>query len=132
MFMGVLSTGRSAVFALRQDVGHTGPGLCRPDHALCSAIVLKAGQTEHVTIPTANGGQRKLILRVVKITSSITHSRKVALAAYQRVSHGGLCDLLLADPMLYHLGTGTLSSIPKSLCADYPQATPFSYLGSAS
>ena len=58
MFMGVMSDGRSAVFALHAGVGHTGPGLCRPDHVRCSAIVLKAGQTEHLSVPTANGGHQ--------------------------------------------------------------------------
>lgn len=133
MFMGVLSTGRSAVFALRQDVGHTGPGLCRPNHALCSAVVLKAGQTEHLTIPSAQTGgtPHSVILRVVKITSSITHSKQVALGAFERVSHAGVCDLLLADPMLYNLGTGTLTTMPREMCAKYPHAVPFSYFRTA-
>jgi hypothetical protein len=133
MFMGVLSTGRSAVFALRQDVGHTGPGLCRPNHTLCSALILKEGQTEQITIPatTSDGKPQNVILRVVKITGSITHSKQVALNAFERISHAGMCDLLLADPMLYNLGTGTLSTMPKSMCADYPHSVPFSYFRTA-
>ncbi|MGZ4243441.1 MAG: hypothetical protein ACXVSE_04035 [Solirubrobacteraceae bacterium] len=127
MFMGVMSNGGAAVFALRQGVGHTGPGWCHPDHALCSAIVLKAGQTEDLTIPGADGTLQKRMLRVVKITSSVTHSQKAALAAFDRVSHAGLCDLLLADPMLYHLDTGTYSNVPKTACVKYPKAVPFSY-----
>jgi hypothetical protein len=131
MFMGVMSDGRSAVFALRQAIGHTGPGLCRPDHDLCSAIVLKPGQTERLTIPTASGGERKVVLRVVSLTSSITHSQKVALDAFNRISHSGACDLLLSDPMLYNLETGTLSNVPKSICKGDPNATPFSYFRAA-
>jgi hypothetical protein len=127
MFMGVMADGRSVVFALRQGIGHTGPGLCRPNHDLCSAIVLKAGQTEHLSIPTASGGKRKVILRVVSIASNVTRSEKVALAAFNRISHSGACDLLLADPMLYNLETGTLSNVPKSICKGYPNAVPFSY-----
>lgn len=127
MFMGVMSNGRSAVFALRQAIGHTGPGLCRPDHDLCSAIVLKPGQTERLTIPTAAGGKQKVVLRVVALTSSITHSQKVALDAFNRISHSGACDLLLSDPMLYNLETGTLSNVPKSICKGYPNSVPFSY-----
>jgi hypothetical protein len=127
MFMGVMSNGRSAVFALRQAIGHTGPGLCRPNHDLCSAIVLKAGQTERLTIPTASGGEQKVVLRVVSLTSSITHSQKVALDAFDRISHSGACDLLLSDPMLYNLETGTLSNVPKSICKGDANAAPFSY-----
>ena len=127
MFMGVMSDGRSAVFAVRQAIGHTGPGLCRPDHDLCSAIVLKPGQTERLTIPTASGGKRKVVLRLVSLTSSITHSQKVALDAFNRISHPGACDLLLSDPMLYNLETGTLSNVPKSICKGDPNAAPFSY-----
>jgi hypothetical protein len=131
MFMGVMSNGRSAVFALRQGIGHTGPGLCRPDHDLCSAIVLKPGQTERLTIPTASGGQWKGVLRVVRLTSSITHSEKVAQDAFDRISHPGACDLLLSDPMLYNLETGTLSNVPKSICKGDPNAVPFSYFRTA-
>jgi hypothetical protein len=127
MFMGVMSNGHAAVFALRQGVGHTGPGWCHPNHDLCSAIVLKAGQTEDLTIPGPDRTVQKRVLRVVKIASSITHSEKLALAAFNRVSQSGLCDLLLADPMLYHLDTGTYSNVPKTACARYPKAVPFSY-----
>jgi hypothetical protein len=128
MFMGVMSDGRSAVFALRAGIGHTGPGLCRPDRAHCSAIVLKPGQTEHLSVATANGAHQQLILRVVKIASSITHSRKVALAAYHRVSAAGQCELDLANPVSYDSITGTISSVAKSACQHHPNAAPFAYL----
>ena len=128
MFQGVMSNGRAAVFALRQGVGHTGPGWCHPDHDLCSAIVLKPGQTEDLTIPGPDGTLQKRMLRVVRITSSITHSDTVARAPFKRLSPPGLCDLVLAEPLTYHLDTGTYSSIPKKdACAKYPDATPFSY-----
>jgi hypothetical protein len=131
MFMGVMSKGAAAVFALRQGVGHTGPGWCHPNHDLCSAIVLKAGQTEDLTIPGPDGTLQKKVLRVVRIASTITHSQKVALAAFNRVAQSGLCDLLLADPMLYHLDTGTYSNVPKTACVKYPKAVPFSYFRTA-
>jgi hypothetical protein len=131
MFEGVMSNGNAAVFALRQGVGHTGPGWCHPDHSTCSVIVLKPGQTEDLTIPGANGTVQTRMLRVVRITSRVTHSQKVALAAFHRVSPSGLCDLVLANPLLYHLDTGTYSNIPKEACAKYPDAVPFSYLRSA-
>lgn len=128
MFMGVMSDGRSAVFALHAGVGHTGPGLCRPDHVHCSAIVLKEGQTEHLSVPTTNGGHQDLVLRVVKISSSITHSRNVALDAYHRVSDAGQCELDLANPVSYDPVTGTISSVVKNACQKHPNAVPFAYL----
>ncbi len=131
MFMGVMSDGASAVFALHAGVGHTGPGLCRPDHAHCSAIVLKAGQTEHLSVPAANGSRTDLVLRVVKIASSITHSRTVALNAYHRVNNAGQCELDLANPVSYDPVTGTISSVAKSACQRHPDAVPFGYLVTA-
>lgn len=126
--MGVMADGKSAVFALHAGLGHTGPGLCRPDHLRCSAIVLKAGQTEHLSIPTANGGHQQIILRVVKIASSITHSHTAALAAYHRVSAAGQCELDLANPVSYDAVTGTISSVAKAACENHPNAVPFAFL----
>ncbi|MGH2896213.1 MAG: hypothetical protein ACRDPM_23495 [Solirubrobacteraceae bacterium] len=131
MFMGVMADGRSAVFALHAGIGHTGPGLCRPDHAHCSAIVLKAGQTEHLSVPSANGGHQALVLRVVKISSSVTHSRKVALDAYHRVNDAGQCELDLANPVSYDPGSGTISSVARAACQRHPDAVPFAYLVTA-
>jgi hypothetical protein len=127
MFMGVMSDGKSAVFALHAGIGHNGPGLCRPDHLRCSAIVLKAGQTEHLSIPSTRGSAQQLVLRVVKVASSITHSRKVALAAYHRVSDAGQCELDLANPVSYDPVTG-ISSVAKTACENHPDAVPFAYL----
>jgi hypothetical protein len=131
MFMGVMADGRSAVFALRAGIGHTGPGLCRPDHIRCSAIVLKAGETEHLSVLAANGVRHQMILRVVKVASSITHSRKVALAAYHRVNPAGQCELDLANPVSYDSVTGTISSVAKAACENHPNAIPFAYLVTA-
>jgi hypothetical protein len=131
MFMGVMSDGTSAVFALHAGISHSGPGLCRPDHEHCSAIVLKAGQTEHLSVPTTSGGHQDLVLRVVKIASSITHSRKVALAAYHRVSDAGQCELDLANPVSYDSVTGTISNVVKNACQQHPDAVPFAYLVTA-
>jgi hypothetical protein len=131
MFMGVMSDGASAVFALHAGIGHTGPGLCRPDHVRCSAIVLKAGQTEHLSVQTTNGGHQDLVLRVVKISSSITHSRRVALDAYHRVNAAGQCELDLANPVSYDPVRGTISSVVKNACQKHPNAVPFAYLVTA-
>jgi hypothetical protein len=131
MFMGVMAGGSEAVFALHAGIGHTGPGLCRPDHLRCSAILLKAGQTEHLTVSDANGAHKQLILRVVRVSSSVTHSRKVALAAYQRHSAVGLCELELADPVSYSATTGTISSVAKAACQNQPAAIAFSYIVAA-
>jgi hypothetical protein len=130
MFMGVMSNGGAAVFGLRQGVGHAGPGWCHPNHDVCSAIVLKPGQTEDLTIPGPDGTPQKRMLRVVRINSTVTHSQKTALAAFNRVSPSGLCDVVQADPMLYNLDTGTYSNLPKNACAKYPNAVPFSYFRS--
>lgn len=128
MFMGVMSDGQSAVFALHAGIVHTGPGLCRPDHTRCSAIVLKAGETEHLSVLAANGERHQVVLRVVKVASSITHSRSVALAAYHRVNAAGQCELDLANPVSYDSVTGTISSVAKAACENHPNAMPFAYL----
>ena len=128
MFLGVMKGGKQAVFALGTGLGHTGPGLCRPAHSRCSAILLQAGQTEHITVPVTGGTVKHVILRVVRITQQVTHSHKVALAAYQRYSAAGLCDLALADPVLYDLGTGTVSGMPKAVCQHQSKSVPFTPL----
>lgn len=125
MFMGVMSGGREAAFALASGVQHSGPGLCRPERAHCSAILLKAGQTEQITVATSDGGHQHLILRVAHIASSVTHSRKVALAAYQRHSAAGLCELVLANPVSYSPSKGTVSSVATAACQNQPAAVPF-------
>jgi hypothetical protein len=128
MFMGVMNGGKQAVFELGAGVQrHVGPGLCKPDHARCSTIVLEAGQTETITIATANGGHRDLKLRVVRIAGSITHSRTAALAAYERYSAAGLCELTLAYPDQYSLAHGTVTSVAKLACASQTSAVPFPY-----
>ncbi len=128
MFLGVMTGGKQAVFALKPGLGHTGPGLCRPAHTRCSAIILKRGQTEHLTIPVTGGTPKQVILRVVRITRTVTHSRTAALKAYLRYSTAGLCDLALADPVLYNLGTGTVTGIPKAVCAHQKSSVPFTPL----
>jgi hypothetical protein len=128
MFLGVMTGGKQSVFALRAGLGHTGPGLCRPAHTRCSAILLKPGQTEHITVPVTGGSPQQMILRLVHITRSVTHSRQSALKAYQRYSASGLCDLALADPVLYSLESGTVSGIPKAVCAHQPASVPFTPL----
>ncbi len=129
MFMGVMAGGRQAVFALRAGLQHAGPGLCRPDRAHCSAILLQAGQTEHITVPATSGAQQQqLILRLVHIASHVTHSRKVALAAYQRHSAAGLCELDLADPVSYSQSNGTVSSVATAACRKQSAAVPFRYV----
>jgi hypothetical protein len=131
MFMGVMWDGTSAVFALHAGLERSGPGLCRPDHLRCAAIVLKAGQTEHLVISTATGRHQHVILRVVKISSRITHSRTVALAAYHHVSAAGQCVLDLANPVSYDSATGTISSVARSACEKHRNAVPFAYLVTA-
>jgi len=128
--MGVMSGGRQAAFALLAGVGHTGPGLCRPDHARCSAIVLEAGQTEEIAVPTAVptavAGHRQLLqLRLVRITKRVTHSRQVALAAYARYSAAGQCELDMTDRLSYSQSDGTLSRVAAAACSQHPAAVPF-------
>lgn len=126
MFMGVMAGGRQAVFALGAGLQHTGPGLCRPSHTQCSAILLKAGQTEHIVVPAAAGGQpQQLILRLVHIASIVTHSQKAALAAYQRHSAVGLCELALADPVSYSQTSGTVANVARAACRHQAAAVPF-------
>jgi hypothetical protein len=132
MFMGVFAGGTQAVFALGQSIGHTGAGWCRPSHSDCAAIILKPGQSEHLTIPSTTGGTpQQFVLHITRISSSVTHSHKVALGAYERYSTAGLCDLALASPVLYDPATGTVQGIPKSACTKHPTSVPFSYLVTA-
>ncbi len=128
MFFGVMSGGRQAVFGLGAGVAHAGRGLCRPSRSSCSAIVLSAGQSEAVAWPTATGGMAQAVLQVVKITSRITHSRKEALKAYNRVSEAGICDLSLAQPVNYNPDTGTVQNFPKDACKAQASSAPFAFL----
>ena len=125
MFMGVMAGGRQAVFALRQGVGHSGPGLCRPGRTQCSVVLLKAGQTEKLTVPGNGGKSWQFILRVVHIASRVTHSEKEARAAFERHSAAGLCDLTMADPLGYSLTKGTLLTIASAVCKGQKDRVPF-------
>ncbi len=124
MFMGVMAGGDKAVFALGAGVQHAGPGICRPDRQRCAAIVLRAGQTEQIIAPAA-GGPREVNISVVSIASHVTHSQEEALAAFQRHSAAGLCELSLADPVTYSQGAGTVSPVGSATCKDHPAAVPF-------
>jgi hypothetical protein len=128
MFFGVMSGGRKAVFGLGAGVAHAGPGLCRPSHTSCSAIVLSAGESEEVAWPTSAGRMAQAILKVSKISSTVTHSRTEALKAYKRVSAAGICDLSLAQPVLYDPDTGTVQSFPKDACKAQASSAPFAFL----
>jgi hypothetical protein len=124
MFMGVMAGGQEGVFALGAGVQHSGPGVCRPDRERCAAIVLRAGQTEQIIAPAA-GGPRQFNLSLVGIASRVTHSSDDALAAFQRHSAAGLCELDLADPVTYSQGVGTVSAVADTACKDQPAAVPF-------
>jgi hypothetical protein len=89
--------------------------------------VLQDGQTERLTIPAADSTKapQHLILRLVHVYSSVTHSRSAALAAYQRHSDAGLCDLDLASPVSYSQTTGTLSTAATAACRNQRSAVPF-------
>jgi hypothetical protein len=127
MFTGVMSGGQQAVFALGAGVWHQGPGLCRPDRKRCAAIVLRARQTEVLTITTAEGRHQQRKLRLVDIARSTTHSESVARAAYDRHSAAGRCELELADPLSYSQAKGTLSRLAGGACHNQPVAVPFPY-----
>ena len=124
MFMGVMADGRHVVFALGAGVQHAGPGVCRPDRARCAAIVLRVGQTEQIIAPAA-GGVRQLNISVVHIASLVTHSRDEALAALQRHSAAGLCELNLGAPVAYSQEAGTVSPVSAAACRHRPRAVPF-------
>jgi len=127
MFMGVFAGGTQTVFAVRSGIGHTGPGWCRPSHTQCSAIVLKAGQTEHIVVPSASGGQPdQFLLRVTRVTARVTHSHTVALAAYNRHSAAGLCELDMANPVSFSQTDGTVTNVASAACKQQKSAVPFS------
>ncbi len=127
MFYGVLPGGHQAVLGLNAGVVHAGPGLCRPSRSSCSAIVLGAGEGEEVAWPTATGGEMQGMIRVVKITSTITHSHAEALKAYNRVSESGVCDLSLSQPVVYNPDTGTVQNFPKDACKGQATSAPFAF-----
>lgn len=124
MFMGVLSGGAQAVFALGAGVSHSGPGICRLNRTNCSAILLKQGQAETLTW-TLNGAAHRMILRVGTISASQTQSHSDALAAYERHSDVGLCELDLASPVSYSSTTGLLSGVAAAACRGQRGAVPF-------
>ncbi len=132
MYMGVMAGGKQAAFALNGNVGHAGPGVCRPSVQVCSVIMLRAGQTETFTVPMAGGGQQRLVLRVAKIRSRVTGSHAEAFAAYERHSAAGLCDLALAEPMSYSRSAGTLTGMAGAACKDQPVAVPFPSIAQSS
>jgi hypothetical protein len=125
MYLGVLAGGKQAVFELNSKVQHAGPGVCRPSIKVCSAILLRAGQTETLKMPVAGGAQRQFMVRVVDIRSRVTRSYTQALAAYERHSAAGLCELALADPMAYSLAGGTLTGVAGALCTNQAGTVPF-------
>jgi hypothetical protein len=125
MFMGTMAGGRQAVFALGAGVQHSGAGECRPQRRQCSAILLRAGQTELITVPNAGGGQWQLLLQLVNVRSRVTRSQSEALAAYKRQSAAGRCDLDLAKPMTYSQSEGTVSAGAGTSCRRQPAALPF-------
>jgi hypothetical protein len=127
MFMGVLDGGDQAVFGLGAGVQHAGPGLCRPNRARWAAIVLRTGQTEQIIVAGANGAPpQRLRLSLASISSHVTHSRRDALAAYDRHSAAGLCELDLADPVTYSQTDGTLATVAASSdCKGQKHTVPF-------
>lgn len=125
MFVGVFSGGTRAVFALATGVQHSGTGLCRPSRSHCTEVLLKAGQTEHLTIPKTSGGTRQVILHVGRISRSVTHSLAAAKAAYNRYSVAGLCELELANPLFYNQAKGTVTNVARAACRGVSKPVPF-------
>lgn len=126
MFMGVVAGGQEAVFALGNGVEHSGPGLCRPNRARCAAIMLRAGQTEQISVPSATGVPQTFQLSLVSIASHVTHERKDALSAFDRHSTAGLCELDLANPVSYSQTDGTIASVASwAACKGVKHAVPF-------
>jgi hypothetical protein len=128
MFFGVLAGGKRAVFGLNDGMAHTGQGMCRPSRSSCSAIVLAPGQREAVAWPNNTGGVDEGVLTLSRITSRVTHSRKEALKAYNRISAAGLCDLSLSQPVTYDPATGTVQNFPKDACKAQAASAPFAFL----
>lgn len=126
MFMGVLAGGKQAAFALASAVRLSGPGVCHPHKWMCAEIVLSASQTERITMSSAGSKtQAQLVLRLVAVSSSVTHSQSTALAAYERHSAAGQCDLDLAQPMSYNQSEGTLSAAAGAACQHQTAQVPF-------
>ena len=129
MYMGVMDGGKQAAFALNANIAHAGPGTCRPNVRVCSVILLRAGQTETLTVSAVGGGQHRLVLRVLDIRSHVAPSHAEAFSAYERHSAAGLCDLALADPMSYSPSAGTLTGVAGDECKDQAEAVPFPSTG---
>ena len=125
MFMGVMSGGRAAAFALGTGVTASGPAVCRPSHASCSLIVLPAGRREQVNYFVGALRKRTLQLTVPRITSQVTHSTTAASAAGRRYSAIGACELQLGDPLLERTynAVGTVSV--ASVCTRKMKAVAF-------
>jgi hypothetical protein len=110
MFAGVTTGGRSVVFELADGVKAYGPGLCEPDHARCSAIVLPVNEPEQLTFTDARGKLRTLLLKATRVRPRVTHSKSQELAAARRESADGRCELELSNPIASHGSDGSLTT----------------------
>jgi hypothetical protein len=95
MYAGVAADGGGVIFSLQAGVTAHGPGLCRPDRARCSAIVLPVNRAERLTFTDTVGKTRTLILKASKMRAHETHSKSQEQAALNRKSADGTCELAL-------------------------------------
>lgn len=127
MFAGVTSGGRSVIFRLAAGVNVHGPGICKPDHARCSAIVLSVGAPEQLTFTDTAGKTRTLVLKATRVQAHVTHSKAIERAALKRRSADGACELQLGDPVQSGGDSGTVTALThvSGPCRQAKDLVPF-------
>jgi hypothetical protein len=89
VFLGVLSDGASAIFLNPAGAAASGDAVCDPSPDDCSRVVLKAGQSALLDVPTLDGTTAEYQLDVDAITPVKAASRRLAAAYRVRESKAG-------------------------------------------
>lgn len=95
VFMGVRPDGGTVLFLLLGEAKGAGDGRCRPTPALCHLVELRAGDTEYVDVPGADG-IRQYELRVETVDERRTDRAPAAARRRARVSEAGRALLVAA------------------------------------
>ena len=92
VFLGVLRDRRTAAFLLPEGATAQGEGRCRPSVKECSTIELRAGDTQYVDVPPADGADgvaRQFELTVARVRDTRAKTAAAAVEAHKRRSAAG-------------------------------------------
>jgi hypothetical protein len=88
VFMGVRPDGESALFLLLDDATGSGDARCRPTADFCRLIELRAGETQFLDLPGADG-IRQYELHVDRLVARRARTEAAAKRLLDRVSKAG-------------------------------------------